>query len=495
MANPALLAPPRTWRQKLLWLLGCAAFFALVYFAHHAASRPVPVESPVEQAVREAEAATPGWQHDDLEAAREPVPDGENSAFLVRRAAENLPPYWQPMARFGFFSSRPDALTVDERDRLAAELGGSAPALEEALPLADRPRGRHPAVKSDRPWAPPQPHLEQVGRVVTLLRLETFRRAAAGDALGAGRSSAAALNAARSVGDEPNLAAQLTRKFYAAAACRGVQFLVNHAEPDGTALYDLQRCLEEEAGHPGFRIGVRGYRAQVHLLLEAVESGKVRAWDAFPAPDPAELLWRAPPSADELALRHAELLPVLTRAVELAGEPAPRRAALLRDLVNELDPESFRLLGPLVRELPANEHQFTSRDATLLCTAAALAAERYRRDHKDWPPSLEALAPDYLGAVPADPADGRPLRFHRFSDGIVVYSVSRDRMGGQYDPTVPVSSQGVAVRLWDVSERGRPPQIVSEIPVAPGPRPAGPGGRVGGPPGLIIPPVPPVRRP
>jgi hypothetical protein len=52
MSIPALLATPHTSWRKLLWLLGCAAFFALAYVGHRAATRPTPVESPVDQAVR-----------------------------------------------------------------------------------------------------------------------------------------------------------------------------------------------------------------------------------------------------------------------------------------------------------------------------------------------------------------------------------------------------------------------------------------------------------
>ena len=481
MSTSALLAPPRTWSQKLLWLLGCGLFFVLVYFGHRSASRPVEVESPVDQAVRDADAASPGWQHDDLEAAREAVPDDENSAPLIQRASARLPPNWYPQLRSGYYSSRPHALSAGERAMLAEDLNGCGPALAEALRLADRPRGRHPFVPGDRPRAPLLPHIDQVTRVTTLLRLETIRRTEAGDRDGAARACVAALNAARSLGDEPNLVSQLTRKFHdAGAACRSVQFLVNHAEVDAATLSDLQRRLEEEQRHPGFLIGMRGYRAELHLLLEAVADGKVPLQSVVPASEsPADLLWHPPPSVEEVRLRHAELLPVLTHVVGVAREPPPRRAALLHDLVSEMDPESFRLLGPLVRDLPTYERQFTTPEATVLCTIAALAAERYRRDHGEWPDSLEALAPDYLDAVPADPADGRPLRYQRFAEGVVVYSLCRDRLGTQYDPNGPETMRGVWVRLWDASERGRP----SPEPPPDWPRPPGRPGRPGGPPG------------
>jgi hypothetical protein len=478
MSIPALLATPHTWSRKLLWLLGCVAFFALAYVGHRAATRPTPVESPVDQAVRDTDAISPGWQRADLEAAREAVPDDENSALLVQRAAARLPANWRPIIRFFFYSSLPDALPPGQLARLRAGLEDCEQALAEALALADRPRGRYPFAPSERPWTAAMPHLDQVTQVTALLRLEILRRGNAGDCEGAARACAALLNAARSLGDEPNFLTQLSRKSHDGNVCRCVQYVINHGKLDPATLADLQRRLEGEERHPGFLLAVRAHRADTHVLLGAVESGEVPFYAALNVNEtPGDLFWHAPPSVEEVRLRHAELLPVLTRAVALAAEPAPRRAALFHELVAELDPESFRLVGSLVRDLPGDERQFSVCDALLRCAVAAVAAERYRLDHHDWPPSLEALAPDYLGAVPVDPADGQPLRYHRLHDGVAVYSLCRDRTGGQYDLRGPEPEpQGVWVRLWDPSARGRPPQteMPGDWPRPPG-GPRGPG--------------------
>jgi hypothetical protein len=59
---------------------------------------------------------------------------------------------------------------------------------------------------------------------------------------------------------------------------------------------------------------------------------------------------------------------------------------------------------------------------------AALAIERFRRAHAGQaPPSLDALVPAYLAAVPLDPYDGTPLKYKLDADSYVVYSVDRDR--------------------------------------------------------------------
>lgn len=47
-------------------------------------------------------------------------------------------------------------------------------------------------------------------------------------------------------------------------------------------------------------------------------------------------------------------------------------------------------------------------DAAVASAAVDIAVESYRRDHDGAPPSLAALVPEYLDAVPADPHTGEP---------------------------------------------------------------------------------------
>jgi hypothetical protein len=54
----------------------------------------------------------------------------------------------------------------------------------------------------------------------------------------------------------------------------------------------------------------------------------------------------------------------------------------------------------------------------------ALALERWRLAHGEWPESLEALAPQYLAKVPHDVIDGQSLKYRRQADGqFLLYSV------------------------------------------------------------------------
>lgn len=59
---------------------------------------------------------------------------------------------------------------------------------------------------------------------------------------------------------------------------------------------------------------------------------------------------------------------------------------------------------------------------------AAIAVERYRRDHAGaLPGSLQDLAPDYMASVPLDPATGAPMLFKKDAAAHTIYSVGPDK--------------------------------------------------------------------
>jgi hypothetical protein len=67
---------------------------------------------------------------------------------------------------------------------------------------------------------------------------------------------------------------------------------------------------------------------------------------------------------------------------------------------------------------------------------AALAAKRYQLAHGKLPARLDELVPQYLDAMPADPFDGKPLRYKLTDTGAAIYSVGRDGTddrGHEYD--------------------------------------------------------------
>jgi hypothetical protein len=116
---------------------------------------------------------------------------------------------------------------------------------------------------------------------------------------------------------------------------------------------------------------------------------------------------------------------------------------------------SSNLIGNVSMARAILHHMHARADRRM--TAVVLAAQLYRANHGDWPPTLAALVPRYLPAVPQDPMapDGRPLGYVVVKGGLpgggdrpLVYSVG--------DNGVDDSTQGgIPTAPWYGWHRGR----------------------------------------
>lgn len=70
---------------------------------------------------------------------------------------------------------------------------------------------------------------------------------------------------------------------------------------------------------------------------------------------------------------------------------------------------------------------FAITTARLRAAEAAIACERFSRDHEgQMPQGLSDLVPTYLTLIPEDPFDGNPMRLKKLPDGYVIYSIGSD---------------------------------------------------------------------
>ena len=80
--------------------------------------------------------------------------------------------------------------------------------------------------------------------------------------------------------------------------------------------------------------------------------------------------------------------------------------------------------------LPGLDRQFL-RDARglaetrLMQTAVALEQSRSAKGGK-YADTVASLSPEFLAAVPTDPFDGQPLRYHKTATGYLLYSIGPD---------------------------------------------------------------------
>jgi hypothetical protein len=66
-------------------------------------------------------------------------------------------------------------------------------------------------------------------------------------------------------------------------------------------------------------------------------------------------------------------------------------------------------------------------DAQARMARIALALYLCRSDNGSYPPTLDALSPDYLPSPQLDPFDGKPLRYKPSESGFLIYSVGEDQ--------------------------------------------------------------------
>src|SRR5205823_5262246 len=133
------------------------------------------------------------------------------------------------------------------------------------------------AIPLQQPLLAAWPRLPQLRRVATLLAYDVLARATAGDGDAALESCRALLNAARSVGDDPEFILQIHRLELRSAVCRLIEWSLAQGQPSAAELEAMQKLLELEEPEPVFLIGARGFRAWLDVLFEDLQAGKVSA--------------------------------------------------------------------------------------------------------------------------------------------------------------------------------------------------------------------------
>jgi hypothetical protein len=463
---PGMQAKPLRWRgRRLVFLaIGVMFFGGLSY----AVIMYMLTDEALRDAVAEADRLDPGWRAADLEAARAPVPDAENAAPLVLTAATAMGAT-RAVAIGGSVETRLGELSpqlpLDEdlRKEIQAELTKQAKAVELARRLVNYPRGRYSVVWAADGVGTLLPHLQEVRKVAALLVGDAVYRADRGDITGALVSVRAAINAGRSMGDEPTVISQLVRIACQRLAVRALERALAQGSAPEPALRDLEHLLEDEVQQPLQLLMARSDRASIHQFLEVVQAGRFnQAIRASYGLSTSMFGARADDWVDRTKARasHAAYLRFLNEQVEIAKLPPEQQHDRLEKLEIPKAPLP-KLLEGLLRGFDHHRLASTCHNSQvgLRCAIVALAAERYRLEHQRWPDKLESLISKHLGAVPTDPYDSQPLRLRAVQNGIVVYSIGPDRQddGGNLDRTQQGSTgSDMGLRLWDVPQRARP---------------------------------------
>jgi hypothetical protein len=472
MSTTPLQEPrPRTraGRRRLRWailavgaVLACLiGLYAYVEYAN---------EREIQDAIAEADRLDPGWRFEDLEAARAAVPDAENSATLVLAAHALIPAKWPtpPANQTPDLQERLDAVPLPCRPpdalmmELRAELAQVAAALDNARPLADRPRGRYAITWSDDLIGTLVPHVFKAHEVARMLALDALRCSQDDSADSAMTACRAVLNAGRSLGDEPTGVSPIVRAACAVEAVRTLEHLLASGEASAKTLGVMQRALEEEATAPLLLLTARASQVTFFQCLDRMRTGRFDRATYKMRTSMLGSTFDDHVDASKARACEAAYLRHGTALVEIAKLPPESREERLMALAAPTQrlPALLEGLtasdGPAKRQWVNHARTFHTAQAELDCAAAALAAERYRLAEGRWPAGLDALVPHYLAALPRDPFDGQPLRFHPTADGLVIYSVGPDRVdnGGKVDRKQRGQPEAdVGFRLWNPERR------------------------------------------
>jgi len=436
-------------------------------------------EAELNAARAEAQRLDGPWRAEEIDARREQVPDEENSAPILRVVAAKAPlrwPEWEfippptnaevrpqqdkrrmnsapppPVLHQKSFSDLPPPalLTAAQREKLEGELKRAADALAVARTLVDKPRGRIPfawpktlsALRNDRP---------DLGPASSLLTYDVILKAQEGNPEEALKSCRALLNVGAAIADTPSYPAQEVRTSIQNSVVLNLERTLALGTPSGPSLAAMQQRLEAEAELRPMLTAARGERAAIDRFCQGMQTGELSV---------ENFIRGTPMTERELMHARAMLLTRLTQRVEIHKLPPEQQLDRLAELPRAADLET-----PLVHALftiKAAETYWPEVLASLRCAAAGLAVERYRQKHSRWPDRLAELVPEFLAAVPTDPFDGAPLRLARRDEGVMVYSIGRDKRddGGSFDALRnPKQSADVGFRLWHPDRRRQAPK-------------------------------------
>jgi hypothetical protein len=354
-------------------------------------------------------------------------------------------------------------LRAQDTAYLRAELEKVAPALATARLMDQYPEGRIPIAWARRGVSgTPLPEHQDVRAVVTTLHWDAVLQADRGDITGAFRSCHGIFNCCRIFGDDPAIIPQLVRIAIARIGVMALERSLAQGGADSVAVEKMQILLVEEAAHRRLSIAARGERGNVHWFMSALAAGDAPASDLVGDPKSAlsQEILKQLSNGQNIRSLHAELLEQITRWVEATQLPLFQQQSWVREWEKAQKAAGNELLLAFARVARSVTDSSVSLQSRLNSAIAALAVERYRLAEHAWPANLESLVPVYLPRVPLDPYDGKPLRYRRAAEYVLIYSVGPDQTDnhGALDRTgrAPQDTDS-GFELWSAGERGQPP--------------------------------------
>lgn len=465
----------KRWTRRLIAAIALSLLSTTLWLVAQREWRRTTGTRELNAAISEADASDPDWSWERLSATRPRPPAGRNGAEVISQVRVlvpqewtrfNDPERWEPDAPNVLPNVRYSARVIAEARR---NLTRAAAAVDTARTLKDCPTGHRDLQLAPDVLSTLLPDLPHTRTAAALLRWDAVLASEDGDHSRAVDDVVAALNASRSIGDEPLLISQVIRIAARAIAAQSLERTVAQAELTEEQLLRLQTAWAADADEPLLLQGLRGDRAAYDTLFRNLADGTL-------TPDALSGLWGSGVSFESYAWwlwrvrlhsERAYYVRWTTQAVEAARRPPHEQGPLLAALT--LPEGSDMKLAPLFLPAAGKVAGAWHRSmAEARCAVVGIACERFRQQHKRWPDTLLELGPAFLPAVPLDPYSAEPLRYRKLDDGVVIHSI-----GVVPPPTYglkPTPHLGlpdgieIGFRLWNPDQRRQPSPPDAEEP-------------------------------
>jgi hypothetical protein len=370
----------------------------------------------------------------ELDAWYPSVPAAENVALVYTNAFGLLTNLAGTNARFmSWLPPIGQSVSPEDGRDLKAMLVENEPALRLLYAVPATGRSRYPIHLADGP-STELSHLMKLKQAVSLLSAEALLRASDGDAEGATQAFLAAGRLAESLSEEPILLSQFVRYADWAILLPRLERALSLTPFTEAQLASLQKTVEGAeqpqaavramAGKRAMNLSVFSSREIMEVVFKAGQGSGSRSDKLLTAASVS--LYRV---TGLLGKDKAFYFDRIGRHVAALELPYPDRFAAEAQLATLTNMPGrlyifSRMLLPSLGKAPAGDADHV---ALVRVAATALAIERFRVAHSNaLPENLEQLMPACCMAVPADPYDGKPLRYKPHGASYAVYSVGSD---------------------------------------------------------------------
>lgn len=389
------------------------------------------------------------------------VPDADNSALLMIQAFDlmrNFPDSRSKEIEKIKFPRRGKKLADEEILLVADYIEMNRAAVAKAKEAVRLPKTRYP-IDFALGAATPFPHLNKLKELGQIVEFQSLLSKDSADATEAIQHI---LFVAQSLEAEPVLISQLFRIALINMAQIALERRLNASELSETQLSDLAATLSASEKTNLMTTALISERAlyipYFRMNLDELERfSDSEDGQSEPLPPKGEGV----PFLKATGFFERDLLfylQTMERSISLAALPPPQSLAMTNILKDVLIPAKSRfylLSGMLLPALGKVTVKEASAFAVIRVARAALAVEQFKLEEKKLPADLEILSPRFLKNVPADPFDGKPLRYRRLENGYVIYSVGSDGQdnGGLEKPANQKSTEKTPFDITFTVER------------------------------------------